>query len=162
VYLDRKFHLIDNVTFLFFSMWNVTNEGCRISGFPSVIKYSSHEGYVLVRTLLTNPDVVAKPSEKEAVALAAPIYLKGIGSAPNTQISDIPLTSPYYGIGIVGVNRAGEKEVFSAVLSRSEANQIQLDITGEQKDGLHEIRFTAPEWFSNIAAAAWQKFNRPI
>jgi hypothetical protein len=162
VYLERKFHLIDNVTFLFFSMWNVANEGCRVSAFPSVVKYSSHGGYVLVRTFLTNPLIVAKQSEKEAVALAAPIYLKDVGSVPDVQLSEIPLTSPYYGIGIVGVNRAGQEEVFSAVLSRTEAEQIQLFVTGHQKDGLHEVKFSAPEWFSNIAAAAWQKFNRPV
>lgn len=161
VYLEREFHLIDEVTFLFFSMWSVTNEECRVSAFPTVVKYSSHEGYVLVRTLLTNPHVVAKQIEKESVALAAPIYLNGVGRVPEVPLSETPLTSPYYGIGIVGANRAGQEEVFSAVLSRDEAKQIQLFVAGHQKDGLHEIKFSAPEWFGNITLAAWQKFNRP-
>jgi hypothetical protein len=163
VFADGEFRLVDGATYLLFQTRWVDGDTLRLFRLPTHVQSSYFGEACLVRSLIAKTGVRDAASPHERVALIRPLYTSPNEPLllPDTPLSELPLTSPVYGIGILGTARDGADEVFSAVVSGEEARFFNIQLTGTTRGDLHEVRFDMPgNIMSNIVSAAVTKFRR--
>jgi hypothetical protein len=163
VWDGKAFRLIEDVVYLFYRIAFPDERTIRLYPMPFYVKIFAIGDYMGVMTLLVNSAVSRlKGDPHQRISIVPPIP-PSTSPVPDRQISEIELTAPLYGIGMIGPNLAGRDEVFTAVVANNGygAELFKIFLTGVKKGDLSEVRFELPEMvMNNILEATVKRLGR--
>lgn len=157
-YAGGQFVQLTDVNYLFFGIKVIQKDTLRVATVPILVKYTAIGEAVLIRSFIPRNMIGIPTDESERAVLAEPIM--GDFKVPDIPLAALPLEAPIYAIGIIGDSVNGKKEIYTAIVSGAEAATFKIYLTGDQRDGKHEIRFELPPLImSNIVDQAWLRFT---
>jgi len=163
VWDGRVFRFLDDIVYLFYRIGFPNDQDIRIFPAPFYVKIFAIDDYMGVMTFLIQTAVSKlKGDPHQRISIVPPLPASS-APVPDRQVAEIPLTAPLYGIGLIGPNLAGRDEIFTAVLAGNGygADLVNIFLTGDQKDNMHEVRFELPEHLmNNILMAAVRRLGR--
>jgi hypothetical protein len=163
VWDGKAFRLIEDAVYLFYRISFPDERTIRLYSMPFYVKIFAIDDYMGVMTFLANTAVAQLKGEPHQRISIVPPIPPSTRPVPDRQISEIELTAPLYGIGMIGPNREGRDEIFTAVVANNGygAEFFKISLTGVKKGDLHEVRFELPEAvMNNILHATVKSLGR--
>lgn len=144
IYANQKFNLVNDVTYLMFSLHLADSDLMDLWLNPIVLKTFHARGFGFVRCILNlNNALGVRGRDFQQVTVSSPLYKIKTFHKFSRKLINTSLDSEFYVLGFTGKTRSGKEEVWTEVISGDDAGRLRIT-KNEHSDTHDKINFTVP------------------